>query len=33
MDKGSIVEVGSPQDLMDDKYSEFYKLAKSAGVF
>ena len=32
MDKGRIVELGRPQDLMDDKKSEFYKLAKSAGV-
>ena len=32
MDKGRIVEIGQPKDLMDDKNSEFFKLAKSAGV-
>ena len=32
MDKGHIVEIGSPQELMAQEGSHFYKLARSAGI-
>ena len=32
MDKGNIVEIGCPQELITDKTAHFHKLAKSAGI-
>lgn len=32
MDTGSIIEVGNPGDLLQDKNSHFHKMARDAGL-
>ena len=32
MEAGNIVEIGTPQGLIADKDTYFYKLSKSAGI-
>lgn len=32
MDAGTITEVGKPEDLLQNKNSQFYKMAQDAGL-